>query len=145
MSRFAYSLFCDDVRHEINGKTSQIGIYQGSMYLATFPAHLPKLCIIISAVTPIENPFSELIFKAYMDVNLIFQFQLNKEQLDEAIASSPEAGDGTFRIVQTMGIVSPISFDQPCRIRLEVEADGETIECPGLRVIKAPEGMKIIG
>ncbi|MFC0709234.1 DUF6941 family protein [Azorhizophilus paspali] len=143
MSRFAYSLFCDDVRHEINGKTSQIGIYQGSMYLDKFPAHLPKLCIIISAATHIENPFKEITFKAYRDVNLLFQFQLTKEQIDEAVAVSPGADDGIFRIVQTMGILSPIAFDKPCKIRIEVEADGEIIECPGLRVTNAPEGVKI--
>jgi hypothetical protein len=43
-----YSLFCDDIREEVNGKTSYVGAYNGSIIgYGPAPATLPKLCIAI--------------------------------------------------------------------------------------------------
>jgi hypothetical protein len=44
------SLFCDDIRAEVGGKMSVMGIYQTDMIFpsqATFPLALPKFCALI--------------------------------------------------------------------------------------------------
>ena len=38
------SIFCDDIRHEINGKMSLMGIYGDTMYLPDFPITVTKIC-----------------------------------------------------------------------------------------------------
>lgn len=38
------TIFCDDVRHELNGKLSLMGIYNIEMYVSNFPITLPKVC-----------------------------------------------------------------------------------------------------
>jgi len=44
-----YTSFCDDVRYEITGKVSLIGVYAGAMYVTTpYPVTLPKLALRIS-------------------------------------------------------------------------------------------------
>lgn len=46
---FGYSLFCDDIRQEIGGKISLIGIYSGKMFISTpLPTNLPKFGMILS-------------------------------------------------------------------------------------------------
>jgi len=53
-SPFGYSIFCDDVRYEIGGKLSYIGIYTGDLIvMGNFPATLPKFCIVVNYS---ENP-----------------------------------------------------------------------------------------
>lgn len=45
---YGYTIFCDDVRHEVSGKFTFVGVYQAEMIVSgTLPAQLPKfvLCI----------------------------------------------------------------------------------------------------
>jgi hypothetical protein len=38
-------IFCDDIRHEVGGKVTFVGVYTGYMYVnGTLPVALPKLC-----------------------------------------------------------------------------------------------------
>lgn len=44
-----YVVFCDDIRHEFNGKTTQVGIYNGPMILlSALPAIIPQICAVIT-------------------------------------------------------------------------------------------------
>lgn len=39
-------IFCDDIRHEVNGKVSFVGAYSNVMYITgSLPTTLPKLCM----------------------------------------------------------------------------------------------------
>jgi len=39
-------IFCDDIRHEINGKITFVGTYTNIMFVnGTFPVTLPKICL----------------------------------------------------------------------------------------------------
>ena len=38
------SVFCDDIRHEINGKISLMGLYGDIMYVPDFPFTASKIC-----------------------------------------------------------------------------------------------------
>jgi hypothetical protein len=43
---FGYSIFCDDIRQEIDGKVTYVGVYSGAMAIrAKLPIVLPKFCI----------------------------------------------------------------------------------------------------
>jgi hypothetical protein len=40
---YGYTIFCDDIRHEVDGKINFIGTYAGTMFVnGTFPIALPK-------------------------------------------------------------------------------------------------------
>lgn len=46
---FGYTIFCDDVRQEINGKLIYIGIYQADMVVyGTAPTAVPMLCAVVT-------------------------------------------------------------------------------------------------
>jgi hypothetical protein len=40
MDRHIQTVFCDDIRHEVGGKHSYIGVYSGKLFVPTFPATL---------------------------------------------------------------------------------------------------------
>ena len=51
---YGYTLFCDDIRQEINGKVSLIGVYGGDLIVAgPLPVALAKLAL---RITYIEQP-----------------------------------------------------------------------------------------
>src|ERR1700730_6660205 len=49
---FAVSIFCDDIRQEIGGKLSFMGVYYGAMYVPQFPINLPKFCVNVTFYEP---------------------------------------------------------------------------------------------
>lgn len=43
---YGFTIFCDDVRQEVGGKASFMGVYSGSINIVTDgPTRLPKLCL----------------------------------------------------------------------------------------------------
>jgi hypothetical protein len=47
-------VFCDDVRHEVNGKVSIIGLYRGYLGLANVVPSLPKLVVFVMIDLPLS-------------------------------------------------------------------------------------------
>lgn len=61
--RHLETIFCDDVRTEASGKRIYIGVYGSHLLVDEFPARLQQLCIVVTAVTPVDEPFEKLIFR----------------------------------------------------------------------------------
>lgn len=46
---FGYTLFCDDIRQEVNGKSTLVGVYGNDLIIyGSLPATLPKLALWVS-------------------------------------------------------------------------------------------------
>jgi hypothetical protein len=45
-----YTIFCDDVRQESNGKLIYIGVYEVKMILEQIPATLPSFCVVVKYI-----------------------------------------------------------------------------------------------
>ena len=53
---FGHTIFCDDIRHEIDGKTTYVGVYKGVMYVhGELPITVPKLCFAVSVTQKRAN------------------------------------------------------------------------------------------
>jgi len=63
---FGHSIFCDDIRHEIGGKRSFIGAYNGSILADNFPIAMPKFCISSRYYEDVEDSFEgELVYNIW--------------------------------------------------------------------------------
>ncbi len=67
MERHLQTIFCDDIRHELGGKLSCIGVYSGRLIVPDFPVALPKLCVAVCALTSAERPFGDLVLRVLKD------------------------------------------------------------------------------
>jgi hypothetical protein len=48
---YGFTTFCDDIRQEVGGKFSYIGVYSGFMFVhGTCPITLPKFCLAITLI-----------------------------------------------------------------------------------------------
>lgn len=140
MSRFVYATYCDDVRLEINGKTSLIGVYADAMYVHSFPASLMKLCIVVNAVTAASNPFKGFKITAVYNDAPIAEMEVPAEQLQEEIAKAPTA---PIKNVQAQMLFAPLLLDKPGVLKILFESEGETIESNPLQALVAPEGSQL--
>jgi len=51
---FGYTVFCDDIRNEIGGKTTLVGVYAGDLVLQSpLPASIPRLGV---SLVYVERP-----------------------------------------------------------------------------------------
>ncbi|MCW2242773.1 hypothetical protein [Azospirillum canadense] len=63
--RYAHTIFCDDVRQEITGKHIIIGVYSSEMSIfGTPPITLPRLLILVQAMSAIDDPIQRLKIRA---------------------------------------------------------------------------------
>lgn len=53
--RIAFTcLFCDDIRDEVSGKVSYMGVYTDDLVISKMPTIIPKFSICVIAMVPIE-------------------------------------------------------------------------------------------
>lgn len=144
MNRFAYPIFCDDMRNEVNGKFSLMGVFGGLMYLPGFPAVLPKLCAVITVVSPLSQPFSTITFTGSLDGNVVFEITIGEEQLGQMGSGGTVLDDPKYFEARAMVVLSPLHISAPGKLDVTILADGEKVECTGLQISHAPEGMVIV-
>lgn len=139
------AIFCDDIRHEINGKVSLIGCYSGLMYVQSFPANLPKLCVHVTASTGIDDPFDSLLsFTVLKDAEVLTKTDLDGAQLSELAAQAPGGIPNPQGIFITSGFeFSPLPLNEPCTIQVLLETNGQVFTGGRLRILPMPETSQI--
>lgn len=59
---FGSTIFCDDIREEVSGKSTYVGVYQGNLFidLQGQMALLPKLALVMTLSDPTKKHFKTL-------------------------------------------------------------------------------------
>ena len=133
MSRHIEVTFCDDIREEVGGKLSFMGIYSGDMIVPGFPVVLPKLCININVVSPIDEPVVELL-----------QVSLYQDGLDSPILTDgpfpvvtlpDKDGGGIWHLVQMTLVLAPFQIDNATTLRVIVETESGKLRGRSLGIV----------
>ena len=142
MNRHVFTIFCDDIRQEIGGKLSDIGVYGGQMFVPSFPITLPKLCLVMSMITPVDTPFRKLAMRILKDDTQLAEGVLDETQLAGAVDASTDvpADERKDRILtlQSMFVFSPFQLEGPCTLKVRVETESGELRGVGLRIDQAP-------
>lgn len=142
IARHVETLFCDDIRHEINGKLSYIGVYSGTLFVPVFPVTLPKLCISVKIVTPANEPLRSLTLRVLKDDEILQEIVFDKEQLVSASEVLVELSDEERRLrvqmPQFLLAFSPLHLDKACTLRVRALADHEKLRGVGLIIDQIP-------
>jgi len=144
MSRTVYPIYCDDIRHELSGKTTLVGVYSGKLIAASLPASLAKLCVVLNLATPLERPFREVSVIGKLYGEEVFKLEVNEDEMakyNEQIALMKR--DAKFIDLQMASIMSPLQIDKPGQLSLEVKVDGELMPCRPLDIGLAEPGQPV--
>ncbi len=106
-----HCLFCDDIRHEINGKFSLIGNYGSDLRpFTSFPLVLPKLCVYLSYFQRPVDGFQDVKFEIVLNSKetntTVWEILVQGSSLENA--PRPEATDEQADPV--IGIHVPLEF-----------------------------------
>ena len=145
MTPFLATTFCDDVRQEVGGKLSLIGIYDTVMYVPQFPVTLPKLWIVTAYSMSYDEPPKNLKIRVLKNSEPLADLDATPEylqQLANARAAVVPMPDDVQRAItsHTQVCFSPFVIDGPCFLRVIAITDRGEVRGRGLQ-IQTPEAV----
>lgn len=143
--RFLFTVVCDDVRQEVGNKMSMMGVYENTIILDRFPVVVPRLCFVMKARTPANQPFERLKFLVRRDDEVILEAELSEATLAALTTTEgAPADDGSPTdpadkaiLVSAVMVVSPMVFEKPCRLRIRAITESEELRGGTLLVTSA--------
>lgn len=140
MIRFAYCQFADDIRYELGGKTSLIGIYGSEIHVTQFPAVMPKFCAATFFATSPEGTLESLQVTVLNGDTVLFDASVPPDALqhmiDDVLKNSTPEDPISVITLGVHGVVSPLVLDRESVIKVMVKADGQEYMAGKLRVKK---------
>jgi len=139
MSRFLQTTFCDDIRQEVGGKISLIGVYNGVLYVPQFPATLPKLWLMTTLVMPYKEPPRQMKIRVMKDSEALVDLDATEEYLRQ-LANPPApvvpTPSGGQRVLTSHAQVcfSPLVINEPCVLRVIATTDQGEVRGLGLQI-----------
>jgi hypothetical protein len=133
--RYLHTLYCDDVRMEVGGKMTFVGVYQSDLIVQhNGPVMLPKLCVVATAQTPKEQPFKKLSFKLYRDEEIIQALETGEGDLQNLSSLSEQNPTSAFQVYGAIITIMPFSVERDCVLRVRAETEGGILTSSALRV-----------
>jgi hypothetical protein len=150
---YGYSIFCDDIRQEANGKVTFVGVYTRHMVVhGQFPVLLPKLGVWIQYNQRPEHITKPIRFAIFLPTDAedspSIVMEVPPEQTEEAIAKSGylakdfslvDDKDPVFVGLGTQTVFSPFVIPSPGLIKVRAIRDDKLVRLGGLAVY-GPEG-----
>lgn len=138
--RYAHAIYCDDFRAEVGNKISLMGAYGLKLFLPSFPITLPKLCVMVSAVTGMADPFRALTVRIRLDDSVLFEQALDLTEAAKVDATGGAVDASSRCQVHTTAIVlSPLVVPAPGVLRVRVQTEKEELAAPALAIALSPQ------
>ena len=136
--RFMYSIMCDDVRREEGNKLSFMGIYGASLVVPAFPIALPKLCFVMSVLSPGDaNPPASLIFRLFSNDQVLSEVPIPPESLSAMPLDAVQDRESKRLNVTSVMQLLPVAFTEPCILKARAWWDDEELKGGSWQVERA--------
>lgn len=152
--KFGFSLFCDDVRIEMNGKVMVIGIYADQLIVPAFPQRI-RVVVLSYLKFPIDSPPTGTKIRIYRDNAILLdapcQIELrpiDKSSREFQIFNDPtRAPDGEtaepFGTFVITSVLSDFEVTQDCIIRVRFVTDQGTLRAGSLFITAAQPKVSV--
>jgi hypothetical protein len=133
--RHVHCMYCDDIREEVNGKSSLIGWHSGPVaeVRSAPPLFIPRIAVMTHVLSPFEQPFK----KMALELRWCGKVLQRLEPDDDQMAAMQAAAAQEARVLKAWRlnaaiIVQPFVVDQAGILRVHVFLDGEELIANGL-------------
>ena len=119
-------LFCEDIRQEVGGKMSLMGVLGNKLLVPQFPLHMPKFCLFIE--------WTEQLGKSIVNLKVVTPKNEQPKNLQIEVVGQPGI------VSRSLVVMNGFAFEQPGDYIFEFEADGKVIgkEVFSIEEYKAP-------
>lgn len=115
-------LFCDDIRHEVGGKISLMGIYGTHLLLPALPSNLSKLSVHFSIEIPNESTPEAITITIFVGGKQHAKLELGGLSVNEDPANEING----HRLLGGTSL-SNIEFNEKTRIEAVIELDNKKV------------------
>ena len=147
---FGHTIFCDDIRYEIGGKRSYIGVYSTTLYIhSDFPALLPKFCFDVLYSQRHEKVLLDavkiLIFLPGDDENPSIEGEISADEtkrmteLARANSTPIDLKNQPVTVMRGTFQFSPFVIQKPGPIKVRAVREGKLVRLGALSVMAAPK------
>jgi hypothetical protein len=138
-SRKLTVMYCEDVRLELTGQTSLIGIFNGTLLAQSFPLTLPKFAVSVEIGTPFEEQLRSLRFELTTDAGdqlLAMDFPKEVLQQQKSAVSQADLEGMEEKMVgfRTQFFLTPLVLQQPTIIRSKIITENGEVRGAALKV-----------
>jgi hypothetical protein len=137
------TVFCDDIRQEVGGKVSLIGIYAGDMNVhVDFPYVAPKFGLWIKYFEVPDTHDEDAKLRVYLpgeiDPSIEADIPLREVRNKTLIAPPSEQDSEQWLMLQMPILVTPLVLRQPGQIKVRLEIGGEVVRLGTLAITHSP-------
>lgn len=141
--RGAFAIYCDDLRQEVSGKQTYVGVYEGAMYLPELPFVLPQLFVVAKVWTTVDRPFKKLVFRIILNDEVIGEDTLDVESAHaawiEGNSKLHKPVDSSARILVSRIVrFAPLVIQAEGGMRIRIETEDGEFRAGGLAIGIAP-------
>lgn len=133
--RNIFCIFADDIRHEVDGKISLIGMYQGGMNIGgSLPALVPQLVITTYINTSIDQPFKEISIDLLLNDQVVQNLSPPPDAVQDMQHSIPHSSDSKMITMMMVLKLQPFNVIEEGRLFIRAKIDGTVLESNALRI-----------
>jgi hypothetical protein len=137
-------LYCDDIRNEIGGKLSFMGVYNADIAFPSFPAALQKLCAYVTLKFKRESLPKQSVHIVFRnDEVTLAELKIDEKTLSGAKVPEPDpnVADVDRSLVMAFAFeITPLLVGKEGHLRARAYIDGEEIKGNALRLRAATPG-----
>jgi hypothetical protein len=148
-----FTIFCDDLREEVSGKTTYVGVYQDVMYVfGALPVMVPKLSFAIHLFHEPDVRFEALEMRIALPGEAVdapgIRFDIDPQTLPAEMPAPDEFGDVLLRPRRHLTFkleLAPFQVQKYGRIRVSALWDGTFVPLGSLLVAPVPDTLQPAG
>lgn len=142
----AFAIFCEDIRRELGGRSTIIGIYPDSIDVPSFPGALRRLAVFFRVRFSVDGNFDEPIsVDLEIDGGMVEHVSpqpVRQDMVKQAVEKARQRGLPYTSITARVQIEEPVAVPGPCVIRAVLKKGDETELC-GLLNIRATPASEV--
>ena len=140
--------FCDDIRHEVTGKMTLVGVYSGQMIISgTLPITLPQICAVITfRFSPPSEPIKPVIkiFMSGQDEPLfMMETEITPAEAEAAVARDVPLYEDPDRITFGQMVITPqiqgLIVKEACTLKVRAYIGDDEIRLGALSIMLAAD------
>jgi hypothetical protein len=138
------AIYCDDIRNEVGGKISFMGVCGADLFLPTFPITLSKLCVFVTVKFPLEQyPKEHVKIVVLEGDDQISSTEIDKLSLEQnrpiqmkwdQQSDTDSTSDERNFALSVAFTLSPLNIKAPTYLKVRAYIDGEEIKGNSLKV-----------
>lgn len=149
MKPYGTTVFCDDIRDEVTGKKTYVGVYLQDMVIAgEFPLLIPQFAMAITYLEPLNSPIYPVSVKIFVptpenESEVVADIQLPVERA-ENISNQDVDPLAQYRAHLLYFKISPFVIPSEGYVKVRAYLNDEEIRLGSLRIRRPKEGESII-